>query len=95
MDKKDKYVRIMQAKLDEWNAEVDVLSAKASQVTAGLRAEYGTQIVSLKAKQDVARERLGELKSSGAGAWEDLKAGTEQAWKSMGEALDKARSRFN
>jgi len=94
MNKKDQYVQIMQAKLDEWSAEVDVLSTRASQVTAGLRTEYGDHIDSLQAKQLVARQKLGELQKSGADAWEDLKGGIESAWKAMGEALDSARSRF-
>jgi hypothetical protein len=94
MNKKDQYVQIMQAKLDEWSAEVDALSTRASQVTAGLRTEYGAQIDSLQAKQLVARQKLGELQKSGVDAWEDLKGGIESAWKAMGEALDSARSRF-
>ena len=94
MEKKDQYVRMMQEKLDEWSAEVDLLNAKASRVTAGLKADYSAQIESLAGKQAVARQKLVELQKSGAGAWEDLKAGIEAAWKSMGEALDLARARF-
>ena len=37
MNSKDQYVRMMQDKLDEWSAEVDVLSAKAGRVAAGSR----------------------------------------------------------
>lgn len=94
MNNKDQYVRTMQAKLDEWKAEVDLLSTKTRQVTAGLRAEYGEQLEALAKKQVVARQKLEELEKSGAGAWEDLKGGLEAAWKAMGEALDSARSRF-
>ena len=94
MKSKEQYVRMMQAKLDEWQAEVDLLSARAKVVTAGLRVESGEQIESLSEKQAAARHKLAELEKSGAGAWEDLKAGIEQAWKTMGVALDTARTRF-
>jgi len=94
MDSKDQYVRLMQAKMDQWNAEVDLLAAKAKVAAADLRIEYGQQIEHLTAKQVVARQKLEELKASGAGAWEDLKVGIESAWKSMGEALTSARARF-
>ena len=94
MNSKDQYVRMMQAKLDEWSAEIDQLGAKAKHVTAGLKVEYGQQIESLSEKRAVARQKLEELQKSGAGAWEDLKAGMESAWKAMGEALESARSRF-
>ena len=94
MDKKDQYVRLMQAKLDEWKAEVDLLSAKAKLVTAGLKVDYSEQIELLAQKQTVARHKLEELEKSGAGAWEDLKVGLESAWKAMAEALNLARARF-
>ena len=32
MNSKDQYVHMMQKKLDEWSAEVDVLGAKAGRV---------------------------------------------------------------
>jgi hypothetical protein len=94
MNSKDQYVRLMQAKLDEWSAEIDQMSAKAKHVTAGLRVEYGQQIEALAEKRAEAGKKLEELRKSGAGAWEDLKAGMESAWKAMGEALESARSRF-
>ena len=95
MNSKDQYVRMMQAKLDEWSAEVDVLTAKANHVAAGLKVEYGEQIESLAAQRTAAKEKLAELQKSGAGAWEDLKSGMETAWSAMGKAIDAARSRFN
>lgn len=94
METKERYVRTMQAKLDEWSAEVDELSTRASQVTAGLRTEYGAQIDVLQAKQEVARQKLEELQRSSSDAWKDLKGGIESAWKAIGEALDSARSRY-
>ena len=94
MGNRDEYVRKMQAKLEEWNAEIDKLSIKANEATAELRKEYSEQIESLKARQAVARERIEELQQAGEGAWGDLKSGIEIAWTAMGEALDSARSRF-
>lgn len=94
MGNRDEYVRKMQAKLDEWNAEIDQLTIKANAATAELRKEYSEQIEALKARQAVARERIEELQQAGEGAWGDLKSGIELAWTAMGEALDSARSRF-
>ena len=94
MMNKDQYVRKMQAKLDEWNAEIDALAIKAGRAAAELKVEYDQQVVALKAKQAAARIRLGEMQEAGESAWQDLKAGMEQAWSAMGEAVDTARSRF-
>jgi len=94
MSSRDEYVRKMQAKLQEWNEEIDVLTAKADKVTADLKSEYGEQIEQLKARQAAARQKIEELQQSGEGAWEDLKSGIELAKTAIGEALDSAHKRF-
>ena len=94
MNGKDEYVRKLQAKLAEWNAEIDTLIAKAGEVKADAKQEYTEQIASLKVKQNAAKEKIEELQQSGGSAWEDLKSGIELAWTAMGEAIDSAKSRF-
>jgi uncharacterized coiled-coil DUF342 family protein len=94
MSSRDEYVRRMQAKLEEWNAEIDTLTARADKATSDLRNEYSEQISALKARQATARQKIEELQQSGESAWEDLKSGIELAWTAMGEAIDSARSRF-
>ena len=94
MSSREEYIRKMQAKLEEWNAEIDTLSAKAGEVTADVKNEYNEQIKSLKAKQATARQKIDELQQAGESAWGDLKSGIELAWTAMGDAIDSARSRF-
>jgi len=94
MSSRDEYVRNMQVKLEEWNAEIAALTAKAGEVKADVKNESKEQIESLKAKHAVARQKVEELQQAGGGAWEDLKSGIELAWIAMGEAIDSARSRF-
>ncbi|HXE98689.1 MAG TPA: coiled coil domain-containing protein [Dongiaceae bacterium] len=94
MSSRDEYVRKMQAKLEEWNAEIDTLTAKADEVKSDVKNEYNEQIESLKAKQAAARQKIEVLQHAGESAWEDLKSGIDLAWTAMGEAIDSARSRF-
>jgi outer membrane murein-binding lipoprotein Lpp len=94
MSSRDQYVRRMQEKLDEWNTEIDTLSAKADKVTADIRSEYAEQISALKEKQAAARQKIEEIQHSGESAWEDLKSGMELAWTAIGEAVDSAKTRF-
>ena len=94
MNSRDEYIRKMQAKLEELNAEIDTLSAKAGEVTADVKKEYNQQIESLKAKQAVARQKIEEIQHAGESAWVDLKSGIELAWTAIGEAVDSAKSRF-
>uniref|UniRef100_A0A831U6K8 Coiled coil domain-containing protein n=1 Tax=Geobacter metallireducens TaxID=28232 RepID=A0A831U6K8_GEOME len=94
MGTREEYVKKLQVKLEEWNADIDKLSAKAGEVKAELRHEYAEQLETLKAKQAVARQKFEELQKSGGSAWEDLKAGMELAWNAVSEAIDSAKSRF-
>ena len=94
MSSRDEYIRKMQVKLEEWNAEIDTLTAKAGEVTAEVKNEYNEQIESLKGKQAAARHKIEELQHAGEGAFGDVKSGIELARAAMIEALDSARSRF-
>lgn len=94
MSSRDEYVRKMQAKLEEWNNDIDTLSVKANEVSGDLKKEYSEQIAALKAKQAVALEKIEEMQKSGESAWKDLKAGADLAWTAIGEAVDSAKSRF-
>lgn len=94
MSSRDEYVRKMQAKLEEWNADIDKLAAKADAVSGELKIEYAEQIAALKVKQAAARQKMEEVQKSGESAWEDLKSGAELAWSAIAESIDSAKSRF-
>jgi predicted nucleic acid-binding Zn-ribbon protein len=98
MSTKEDFVRKMHAKLDQWNAEIDALSARANQAAdqaeEDARAEYQKQLEALRSKRDHARSKLNELESASEGAWHDLKAGVELAWESVSEAVRSATARF-
>ncbi len=94
MSTRDEYVRKMQEKLEEWNADIDSLAAKANEVSGDLRREFQDQITSLKSRQAAAQQKIEELQKDGGSAWEDLKAGIDLAWTAIGESIDSAKSRF-
>jgi len=94
MAEKDAYVQKMQAKLDEWNAEIDKLKAKAAQAEADSRIEYQKQIQDLQERRQGAENKLAQVRQAGEGAWQDLKTGAQSAWDAMEDALKSARSRF-
>jgi len=95
MSMKEAYEKKLQAKLDEWNAEIDKLKAKADSAEADVQLEYYKQIEELRSMQDAARKKLVELKAAGDDAWEDLKAGTDSAWDSLSRSIKSAVSRFS
>lgn len=94
MATREEYIRRMQAKLEEWSADIDTLAAKTSEVSADVRNEYNEQIASLKVKQAAARQKINEIQKSGESAWKDMKTGIDMAWTAIGEAIDSVKTRF-
>jgi len=94
MTNKEAYQQQLQAKLDEWQAEIDKLRAKAQGAAADSQVEYNKQIEALQSKQDDAKQKLSELQQASEGGWEELKAGIEKSWNDLGEAVNAARSKF-
>ncbi|MFO7714453.1 hypothetical protein [Desulfosarcina sp.] len=91
---RDAYVKKMKAKLDEWNAEIAKLEAKARQHKADAQMNYEEQIESLKNKRKSTERDLDKLRQAGGNAWEDLKTGVENAASSLKDAIRSAQSRF-
>jgi len=91
---RDAYVQKLKAKMDEWNAEIDRIEAKADQADAESKIEYEKQLEDLRAKRRDLEEKIAKLQQAGDDAWEDLKAGIDSAWDALGNALKSAASRF-
>ncbi|MGA7178595.1 MAG: coiled coil domain-containing protein [Thiobacillaceae bacterium] len=94
MSKRDAYVQKMQAKLDEWNSEIDKLAAKADSAQADAKLKYQEQVEKLKVQRDAARHKLDELAHASESAWEDLRTGVDLAWESISMAVKDAIARF-
>lgn len=94
MSRKAAYEQKLKAQLDEWSAEIARMKAKADKADADAQLRFHDQISELQDKQQDVRKKLDELQNSGESAFDDLKAGIESAWHSMGKALEKAQSRF-
>jgi chromosome segregation ATPase len=94
MDDKSAYRQKLEARLDQWRADIDKLEAKAAELGADARIEYQNQVEELRQKQDQTREKLEELDKASDESWEDLKGGFEKAWDDLGTAVKNATERF-
>lgn len=94
MSNRDAYVQKMKARLDEWNADIDKLAAKAEAAEADAKIAYQAQVENLRTKHAEAGQKLEELGAASEGAWEDMRSGIESAWQSIGTAVKDAFSRF-
>ena len=95
MDDKSAYRQKLEARLDQWRADIDKLEAKAAEAQADARIEYKKQIEALRGKQKEARAKLDELDKASGEAWKDLKSGLETAWDDLGRAVKSAVDRFS
>ena len=93
-DRRKAYEEKLDAQLEEWNAQIALLKARADKAKVEAKVEYNKTIEALQHRQDEARTKLHELKTSGDEAWEDLKTGAEKAWAEVKTAFHDAASKF-
>lgn len=94
MASKEAYRKKLEAQLKEWDAKLDVLSAKAQKATADARINYENELESLKSKRAAAFRMLEDMGERGENAWEDMKDGVEKVWDEMSKAIEKVAARF-
>lgn len=95
MSKKEAYEQKFNARLAEWEAEIDKLKAKVSGASADARIKYHAEIESLESERDSMRKRLEEFRNTSGEAWEDVKDGLERAGDSLSASIKSAFSRFD
>ena len=93
-DKRKAYEEKIDAQLEEWNAQIALLKARADKAKAEAKIEYNKTIETLQHRQEEARAKLHELKTAGDEAWDDIKAGAEKAWTEVKTAFHEALSKF-
>lgn len=92
--RRDAYVEKLKLRLDEWNADIDKLAAKAALAEAEAKIKYQNQLDDLRAKRDDVRDKLLAVQQAGEGAWEDLKEGLENSWEILKMSFNTAKSEF-
>lgn len=91
---KENHIERLQVQLDEWSAEIDKLKAQADKAKVNVRVQYQREVEQLRGKAIEARAKLEGLKGAREVAWEDMKAGAEEAWEALGTAIRSAGKRF-
>jgi hypothetical protein len=94
MKSREEYIDQLAAQLKEWSGKIDELESKALVAKADVKTNYENQIRHLKDKQDVAKQKLHELKGASGEAWDILKAGAETSWAELKKAVSAATDKF-
>lgn len=92
MTTRNEFIAQLKAKLDEWNAEIDELEAKARKKHAQATQAFNERYAELRVKRDEASTRLNELRSSADDAWQNLTSGTEAMWNDLQATLEDTKN---
>ena len=94
MNSKDQYVEQLKLKLDEWNAQIDELDAKARKSQAQAKQELESRLADLKKKREEFQTKLVQLQDASTDTWETLKTGTEVLWDDLKQTLAESKDAF-
>jgi hypothetical protein len=94
MEEKKSYLKKMAEGLEQLDAKVAELKAKAAKAGEEAKEEIDKKVAELTAKQQEARQKLQELKEAGGEKWESLKGRAEKARDSLEETLTKILAKF-
>lgn len=84
----------MKTQLEEMQARINALQAELGEVEAeAKKADYQRLLEALRARQQVANEKIAELGRAGRDVLGDLRSGFENAWKDVKIAMQNARER--
>jgi hypothetical protein len=88
------FIEKLNARLKQWDAEMDKLEARAQEAKADARIKYERRLAEVREKKTTAQRRLEEVKQSSENAWQELKKGAENAFDEVKQAFESARSKF-
>ena len=92
MSKRDEYVAKMKQQLDDLNAQIGDLEAKAKAGQEELHKEYDEQLAKLKQQSQVALQKLNELKGAGEEKWDELIAEGDKVYKAFVHSVNYFKS---
>jgi Flp pilus assembly protein TadB len=84
-------VEQMEAKL--WGAKIDELEAAGENRRVQAKLDRKSRLDDLRARRQLARTKLDELKAAGSEKWESFRAGVDQAASELDAALRRADKR--
>ena len=95
MSTRDEYVAAMKLRLDEWNAELAVLEAKAHETQEDAKEKYQEQLRALHARRLEGEKQLEAIRAATEESWMQLKADTDTVWAAFKDAVHQFKSHFN
>jgi hypothetical protein len=84
----------MENRLNDWKAKTEEFKARAGQMEADAKAQYGKGLASLHAKQDEAWQNFEKMKAASENNWEQFKTNTDKAGADLKAAAEHMTAQF-
>ncbi len=94
-EQKEEFQKGMEQKLEELNTKISDLKKASAEKGAQARKETQKTIAALEAKKETMKKDLAQLKTRTGKAWGEMRSGMSQAWDSLKESYDKAKSEIS
>lgn len=94
MDTKEAYRKKLNAQIEEWNAQINLLSAKIKNKGADANLSAATQLEKLKKKKDEVTQKLKELDASTGEAWKEIQKTADKVLEELKSGVTAALSKF-
>ena len=91
---KEDFEMRLKASLAEMEKEIERLREKGHALKDEAKTRWTEKMADLEAKQQVARDKLGEVRKSTGEAWEHLEKGAQSAWDDVRKAFQDAAKEF-
>lgn len=88
------YKEKMDAQLEEWSAQVNLLEARIDGFTADMKIMRAEEIQALRTKQHAAADHMKALGKASGAAWEQVKVTADTMWDDLKSGLSDAQSKF-
>ncbi len=90
---KEEYQKKAETELNELDHRIDELKAKTEKASAKAKAAMDQQMAELRKQQEVARQKLEELKGASASTWEETRKKLDAAIEELKRRYDRVVSR--
>ena len=91
---RDEYVKKVNDQIDQLDKKIGQLKVQAEKLGREQKKELDKNIADLEEKRRIAAQKLDKLKSASAGAWEDIKKGTQAALDDLQRTYERVANRL-
>ena len=94
MEVQKAYKEKLNAQLNEWSSQINLLEAKMENISADLKVKRAKEIQALRVKQHAASDKMDELGKASGESWEQDKLTADKMWSDLKIGLAEAQSKF-